>query len=103
MLGSSGHEPPQLLHAADERVSLALELIEAEQARTRKSLYRRACGRRRDVREGFGHDARKIPLEPCHLCPQGMPRRTLSILNVKIDDWLLRPIGSHTRLLQIAR
>ncbi len=102
VLDALGHEPSQLLHATDERVALTLELLEPEQARTTRGLPR-SHGRRRYVRKGFGDDARQLPLEPRHLHPQGVPRGALSVLRVEIDDWLLRLIGSHTRLLQIAR
>jgi hypothetical protein len=101
VLDALEQEPAQLLNAADEHVPLTLELPEAEQAGTREGLHRRAHSGGRDVREGFRDDARQIPLEPRHLRPQGVPRRALPTLNVEIDNWLLRPIGSHTRLLKI--
>jgi hypothetical protein len=105
VLDAPRQEPAQFLHAADERVALALELLEVEQTGTRRGGdgSTRDGRRRRDVRKGFGNDARQIPLESRHLCSQRVPGRALSILHVEIDDWLLRPIDSHTRLLQIAR
>lgn len=60
VLDAPDHEPSQLLHPANERVALTLELLEAEQARTAKGplpRVQRSCAGRSYVRKGFRDDA----------------------------------------------
>lgn len=66
--GSLASEPPDVLHATREAVTLALELLEREQARTAERLrllHTRRVGR--DVWERAGDDLRELALEPRHL------------------------------------
>jgi hypothetical protein len=82
MLGAHGAKPPVLLHAGGQPVARALELLEAEQARSEDRL---TCGSGRgDVGKAAGHDRRELVLEPCDLRPQRTPRGALA--NVTIDQ-----------------
>jgi hypothetical protein len=63
--------PPQILQPRGEPVALALELLEAEQARTAEGFLARHARRAdRDVREASGDDLRQLTLQARDLTAQ---------------------------------
>jgi hypothetical protein len=72
MLGALTREQAYVLHVPRQPVALALQLLEAQQARTAERLAggvaSRVC---RDAREGPGDDLRELALEPRDLTTQG--------------------------------
>ena len=84
MLGPSARQPAHVLQASGERVALALELLQAEQARPAEALRpdaealgADARGADGDVRERRRDELRELALEPRDLRAQRAPRRAL--------------------------
>ncbi len=71
VLGPLAGQPADVLQASRQPVALALELLEAQQARPAEALGRGDARRVGGyVREGVGDDLRELPLEPGHLAAQ---------------------------------
>ncbi len=91
MRGARLREPADVLHAPGQRVALALELREPEQARS--AVVRRVDPRRvgRDVRERRGDDLRELALQARDLRAQ---RAACGAL-VRRLDWRWRATGGQ--------
>lgn len=97
MRGACPRQRAHVLHAAGERVALALQLREAEQARAAEALGRGVARRvGRDVREPRGHDLRQLALQPCDLCAQRAACRLL------VDELDARNFAIDRQLLGLA-
>ncbi|MCW3030713.1 MAG: hypothetical protein JWM66_846 [Solirubrobacterales bacterium] len=85
MLAASMRERPNVLHAPGERVALALELREAEQARSARRVRRDARRRDGNVGERRRDELRELSLQARDLRAQRSPRRALADLLARGD------------------
>lgn len=97
MRGACARQRAHVLHAPGERVALALQLPEAQQARTAEALTGGVARRvDRDVGEPRGDDLRQLALQACDLCAQRAACRML------VNELDARRIAFDRQLLGLA-
>ncbi len=95
--GACARQRAHVLHAAGERVALALKLREAEQARAAEALGAGVARRvGRDMREPCGDDLRQLALQPGDLPAQRAACRLL------VDELDARCVAIDRQLLGLA-